>query len=162
MTKSSSIDQPQVLDNDTLQTLGAAVTEQDIPADRRQAMHDQMMQRIDEDIKKNTAHFVTVRAGEGGWVEVAPGIHRKDLFTNPLTGAESYLLRAEPGAEAPGHWHPHDEHCLVLEGDVTFSPGTCLRQGDYHFAPANTQHGIARTRGGALVYLQTEPHTQSG
>ena len=47
-----------------------------------------------------------------------------------------------------------DEYCIVLEGDVSFDD-LDLSAGDFHFARQGSSHSIARSRGGALVYLES-------
>lgn len=143
-----------VLDDQTLQLLSDAPAVLDTAAERMRRLHDRVMQRVDNDIANAAQSFLTVRADDGLWIEIAPKIKKKVLYANPETGTESYLLRAEPGAEAPSHVHAHDEHCVVLEGELSFA-GIHLRAGDFHFAPAGSEHGIARTDVGVLVYIQT-------
>lgn len=149
-----------VLDEQTLQLLSETPNVLDTPPEHMQRLRDRVMQRIDDDIANTAAqHFITVRNEEGDWIELTPKIRKKLLFANPETGMESYLLKAEPGAVAPPHNHEHEEHCIVLEGEVSFGGGTCLRKGDYHFAPAGSKHGMARTDVGVLVYIQTGPQS---
>ena len=143
-----------VLDEQTLQLLGDAPAVLDTAPERMRHLHDRVMQRVDDDIANATQPFVTVRSDGGQWIEIAPKIKKKVLYANPETGTEAFLLRAEPGAEAPSHVHEHDEHCLVLEGELSFDD-IYLKAGDFHFAPAGSEHGIARTDVGVLVYIQT-------
>ena len=144
-----------VLDEQTLQLLSESPRVLEASPDRMQGLRDRVMQRIDDDIANTRQTFVTIRADEGPWIELAPGIKKKVLFANAETGTETYLLKAEAGAEAPPHDHAHDEHCLVLEGEVTFGDSIHLRAGDYHFAPCGSEHSTARTDVGVLVYIQT-------
>ncbi len=156
MSKSPKSDHyDDALDEQTLQLLSESPAALD--AQPGKGLRDRVMCRIDEAIGQEVGSFVTVRADDGSWIELAPGLKKKVLKADPITGAESYLLKAGPGAEAPPHRHDYDEHCLVLEGDVSFGDGIVLHAGDYHFAPRGSEHGIARTETGALVYLQTDP-----
>ena len=144
-----------VLDEQTLQLLGEAPSVLDAAPDQMQRLRDRVMRRVDDDIEDAAQSFFTIRADDGPWIELVPGIKKKVLFANPETGTESFLLKAEPGAEAPPHQHEHDEHCLVLEGEVSFGDGIYLRAGDYHFAPGGSEHARAQTDVGVLVYIQT-------
>lgn len=159
MSKTTKPKYDDALDEQTLLLLGEAPASLDVSPERMQRLRDRVMQRVDEDIANASQSFLTVRADDGPWIEIAPNVKKKVLFANPETGTESYLLKAEPGADTPPHLHEHDEHCLVLEGELTFGEGTHLRAGDYHFAPRGSEHGIARTELGVLVYIQT---TQQG
>lgn len=161
MSNTADTEHDEVLDAQTLRFLAEAPVVQALPPERRQAMRDRVMRRIGANGGIPMPVFRTVRAEEGDWIALTPKISKKMLFLNPLTGAECYLLKGEPGAELPAHWHAFDEHCLILDGEVTFSPGIHLRKGDYHFAPGNSEHGAAYTERGALVYLQIEAPPQS-
>src|SRR3954467_8235909 len=56
-------------------------------------------------------------------------ILRKDLYTDPETGAEIRLVRDPSGLVNPAHTHPYGHGLYVLEGDLvthrgTFGPGS--------------------------------------
>lgn len=99
------------------------------------------------------ADLITVRADQGAWHELAPGVHRKDLHEDPVGGTRSFLLRFAAGARLDAHDHAGDEYCMMLEGDVRFDDLE-LRAGDFHLAPRGTPHGPAISRAGALLYIQ--------
>ena len=105
-------------------------------------------------VAADAATMLTVRGADGDWTELLPGIRRKLLFSDPESGTEAFLLRAEPGARLPPHGHDHDEHCLVLEGDVGYGETIRLGSGDYHLARRGSEHAAAHTETGALVYIQ--------
>ncbi len=153
MSNTISTKYDEVLDEQTLQLLSDAPTVLNIAPGQAQTLRNRVMQRIGDDISNAARSFLTVRNHDGAWIEIAPKIKKKILFINANTHTESYLLKAEPGAEAPPHIHEYDEHCLVLEGELTFDD-IHLQAGDYHFAPAGSEHGIAHTDVGALVYIQ--------
>ncbi len=157
MSNKTTITYDEVLDEQTLRLLGDAPAPLDVSPERMQRLRDRVMQGIDDDMAQASQAFLTVRSDDGSWVEIAPKISKKVLYANLETGAESYLLKAEPGAEAPPHVHEHDEHCVVLEGEFTYGEGVYLKAGDYHFAPRGSEHGIACTDIGVLVYIQTAP-----
>lgn len=143
-----------VLDEQTLQYLSEAPAVLRTMQAKVDKLRNRVWDRIDQDTAETSDSFITVRDKEGPWIEIAPMIKKKVLYENPDTGIESYLLRAEAGASAPPHSHEFDEHCLVLEGDISFDQ-LCLKAGDYHFAPAGSEHGEARTDNGVLVFIQT-------
>src|SRR5262245_44825549 len=62
----------------------------------------------------------TVRADEGRWEQLCPGIERKMLWHDRDKGRLTFLIRAQPGAEFPAHDHDDDEEAYVLSGDLTF------------------------------------------
>jgi len=151
MSKTTINEHDDVLDERTLQLLGETPAILDAGSDQMLNMRNRIMRRVDDDIVNAKQSFITVRASDGAWVELAPKIKKKILFINPETGTE----------EASPHVHTHDEHCLVLEGEITFGDGIHLRQGDYHFAPGGSEHGVARTDIGVLVYIQTKQQGES-
>ena len=155
MSKATETSYDDVLDEGTLQLLGDAPAVLDIPPEQMQRLRDRVMQRVADEGANASQSFITVRADAGPWIQLAPGIVKKVLFSDPETGTESYLLKAEPGTQAPPHDHTQDEHCLVLEGEVTYGDRIHLRAGDYHFAPGGSKHSTARTETGVLVYIQT-------
>ena len=159
MSKTTTKNYDGVLDEQTLQFLGEAPAVLNCKPEQAQNLRNRIMQRIDADIANTSQSFITLRDHDGAWIEISPGIKKKVLYANPITGTESYLFRAEPGAEAPSHIHEHDEHCLVLEGEISFDD-VHLQSGDYHFAPAGSEHGIAHTDVGVLVYIQTQTRQQ--
>lgn len=154
MKKITSTEIDQVLDEDMVELLSSDLQPLDLPAAQMAKLRSRIMQRIDEEEAQQADAFVTIRADEGVWEEIAPKLYRKVLRSDPQTGVEAYLLRAEPGAEAPPHMHEYDELCLVLEGEVEFD-NVHLKAGDYHFAAKGSQHSMARTQTGVLLFLQT-------
>ncbi len=93
----------------------------------------------------------TIRAGEGEWRNIAPGVQAKPLWRD--ADAQSMLVRLHPGARVAPHAHPLDEECLMLDGEAFFGD-TLLRAGDYQLAPAGTQHCDVMTDVGALLYVR--------
>ena len=145
-----------VIDEQTLGLLGAHLKpEPQLSSDRALKMRSTLLQQIDILESKSSEKLVTIRSDEGDWEILAPKIFKKVLSFDSESGVESYLLRLEAGAQAPSHEHPHDELCLVLEGDVQFDD-VYLKQGDYHFAPQGSIHGAATTEHGALIFLQAK------
>lgn len=101
------------------------------------------------------ARAINIRAGEGGWTRRFQGVDKKVLFSDPVAGTESYLLRLAPGAWIPAHDHLMSEQCLMLEGDVVIGD-IRLGPGDFHVVPAGTPHPAIVSEGGALAFIVGE------
>jgi mannose-6-phosphate isomerase-like protein (cupin superfamily) len=112
--------------------------------------------RIVERVRRERARFLTVHAGDGSWVPVAPGVQSKVLHDDGTT--RSFLLRLEPGARLPSHGHAAEEACLVLEGSAQLGDIE-VRAGDFHLAPAGSVHGEVTSRTGALLFLRAASGT---
>ncbi len=92
---------------------------------------------------------VTLRADQAEWADYAPGIKRRVMWRQ---GAQAAMLyHALPGAAVPHHGHHHDEECLMLAGDF-FLDEVLLRTLDYQIAPAGTEHRVASTDTGVVIY----------
>lgn len=94
----------------------------------------------------------TVRAGEGKWEFICPGIERKMLWHDRDKKRITFLIRAQAGAEFPAHHHDDDEEAYVLSGDLCFDD-LVLNAGDYHLARPGVQHPVGRTRGGCMLLV---------
>lgn len=92
----------------------------------------------------------TIFADADGWREAAPGLSRKDLWSDGRLASRFYRL--EPGARQEGHAHPLPEECLMLEGEL-FLGDILLQAGDYQLAPAGSRHGPVSTDVGALLFV---------
>jgi quercetin dioxygenase-like cupin family protein len=112
-------------------------------------------QRVLEAARKETAAaagYVTVRSGAGKWIDFLPQVQVKVLYSDGRY--HSILLRMEPGASLPAHFHKDDEECVVLEGEV-YLGDIRVTAGDYHLAPGGSRHGVLRSDTGALLFLRT-------
>ncbi len=75
------------------------------------------------------------------WQPFRPGIEIVALHGKPTTAGSSALLRYQPGARVPSHYHHGVEHILVLEGSQvdeqgTHGPGTLV------INPAGSSHSV--------------------
>ncbi|HMV54252.1 MAG: cupin domain-containing protein [Burkholderiales bacterium] len=93
---------------------------------------------------------ITVRADEGDWRDLVPGVQTKELWCEG--GERSMLLRMQAGARVPGHPHPQAEDCLLLEGEAWIGD-TLFRSGEYQHAPAGSLHRELTSDVGALMYV---------
>ena len=111
--------------------------------------------RIKEKIAESTqgpSGSRTVRATDGKWELICPGIERKLLWHDRARKRATFLIRAQPGAEFPSHEHGEDEEAYVLSGDLSFDELE-LSAGDYHLARPGVRHPMARTKGGCMLLM---------
>jgi anti-sigma factor ChrR (cupin superfamily) len=100
----------------------------------------------------NLAGSRTVRAFEGRWEQLCPGIERKTLWHDREKGRVTFLIRAQPGAQFPAHHHDDDEEAYVLSGDLSFDDLE-LNAGDYHLARPGVRHPVGRSKGGCMLLV---------
>jgi anti-sigma factor ChrR (cupin superfamily) len=93
-----------------------------------------------------------VRANQGAWHTLVPGVTAKRLFAESPAGNVALLVRMEPGAKYPPHSHADVEHCYVLEGELHFGD-LVLHPGDYQCAMASTKHRDSHTVNGCMVLI---------
>ncbi|RCS56840.1 cupin domain-containing protein [Parvibium lacunae] len=107
--------------------------------------------RLQARIQQQQHAVTTIRAGEGSWETLLPGVAMKVLQRHANT--QSYLLRLAPGAVVPAHRHTHTEECIVLQGEVRMA-NLHVKEGGYHRAPASVAHDAVTSPTGALLYLR--------
>jgi anti-sigma factor ChrR (cupin superfamily) len=118
------------------------------PAD----MFDRIKAAIAASGKPKAAGSRTIRANEGKWEQICPGIERKLLWHDRERKRITFLIRAQPGAEFPSHEHDAEEEAYLLSGDLSFDD-LVLAPGDYHLARPGTTHPVARTKGGCMLLM---------
>ncbi len=101
----------------------------------------------------NLFHFV--RSQEGDWGDLADGVMKKVLLSDPAGQWETYLLRITPGYAVPGHAHQRLEECLIIEGDIQ-AGGLAFGPGDYHAIGAGLAHPDLASNGGAVILIRGE------
>ena len=106
------------------------------------------------DPEQELAHVI-LRADEGEWAEMLPGVRVRILFENPTSGRTTYLARLEPGASYPDHRHHSEEEVLVLEGELYLS-GQALHAGDYSVSIPNSMHHDTHSRTGCLCLVTSQ------
>lgn len=97
--------------------------------------------------------FPTIRADEGTWRTLLPGVERKLLHVDREKGYRSFLLRFAPGSMLPAHDHADDEECVMIEGEV-FVGDVALTAGDWQIAPKGRTHPTFTSRRGGIVYVR--------
>ena len=83
------------------------------------------------------------------WEFFRDGVEASWIYANGDEGPASALLRYEPGAALPWHWHPAYEHILVLEGSQSDENGV-YREGAALISPPGTSHTV-RSEEGCIV-----------
>lgn len=140
------------MDSQTIVALAEAVAPIELSAEQRESMRERILRRIKAAPPSGT---VTLRAREGDWVTIAPGVTRKVLREDPGAGRMSCLIRMLPGTVIPNHGHSQVEECLVLEGDVLVGEQH-MGVGDWHIALPGSTHRDFRTISGCLLFIQSE------
>jgi len=141
-----------VLDAELTDALAQAITPIELSAQERERMRARILQRA---TASPPSGMLTLRTNEGIWQTVAPGFSIKILHVERSTNTRSYLVRMEPGSSAPVHSHSQEEHCLVLEGEVTIGDHS-MRTGDWHVALPGTTHADFKTKTGCMLFIRAE------
>lgn len=97
----------------------------------------------------------TVRAGEGAWQPLRPGVTLKLLREDPLARRMTAWIRLLPGSSLESHRHEQAEECLVIEGEILIGEHR-LGAGDLHVAGAGTAHDLIRSPHGALLLVHAQ------
>jgi hypothetical protein len=87
-----------------------------------------------------------------------PGLFIKLLYMDPVTGAYTRLIRAEPGWREDRLEH-HDcaEEAYTLEGEMYLgNTGRTWGRGSYFWRPPGIRHGPMHTARGAVFFLRTD------
>jgi len=119
------------------------------------APSDDLLARIEARLDRGDARAPgsqTLRAADGEWMDLGPGIRIKVLHRDMVRRRQTILLVADPGAVHPAHVHESDEQIFVVSGDLTID-GEDLAPGDFHFSPAMSQHPQETTRKGCTCVI---------
>lgn len=100
-----------------------------------------------------------IRASEGTWWKIAPGVTAKLLSFDPISRRTTTLLRFAPGTRYSPHRHTAVEELLVLEGGCRIA-GREMTVGDYHRAEAGTVHHDTSTDEGCLLFAISSPRDE--
>jgi quercetin dioxygenase-like cupin family protein len=107
-----------------------------------------------------SAHGLTfVKASEGTWHNIAPGVVAKVLSYDSISRRATSLVRIAPGISYAPHRHATAEELFVLEGGC-FCGGRELKVGDYHRAEAGTEHHDTSSDDGCLLLVISSPHNE--
>ncbi len=94
----------------------------------------------------------TLRANEGEWIMLGPGVRFKELHRNVALNRWTILVDAEPDAAFPSHEHTQDEEIFMISGDLAFDDVE-LGPGDFYFSPKGSLHAAHRTRAGCRCII---------
>ncbi|NJL17300.1 MAG: hypothetical protein HC938_08980 [Nitrospira sp.] len=100
-----------------------------------------------------------IRASEGTWRGIAPGVTAKLLSFDPTSRRTTTILRFAPGTSYAPHRHAAVEELFVLEGGCSIA-GRAMTVGDYHRAEAGTEHHDTSTDEGCLLLVISSPQNE--
>ncbi len=107
-----------------------------------------------------SAHGLTfIKASEGAWLNIAPGVVAKLLSYDSVSGRATSLVRIAPGTRYAPHRHAAAEELFVLEGGCLCG-GRELAIGDYHRAEAGTEHHDTSSDDGCLLFVISSPQNE--
>ncbi|MBL8425241.1 MAG: cupin domain-containing protein [Candidatus Accumulibacter phosphatis] len=93
----------------------------------------------------------TIRASQGDWHSIAPGAEEKIVWRDGDT--VSRFIRLAPGSRLARHAHSGNEECMMITGDAFFGD-LLVQAGDFHLAPAGSEHGEVSSDNGALLFVR--------
>ena len=94
----------------------------------------------------------TVRASEGKWVAIAPGVRLKKLSSDRSRNTVTVLMEMQPGSAVPPHEHRHAEDSYIISGSARLGD-LVLFAGDFHHVDAGTRHESIVSDDGCLALL---------
>ena len=100
-----------------------------------------------------------IKASEGVWLSLAPGVNAKVLSFDPISRRATSIVRFAPGTSYAPHRHAAAEELFVLEGGCLCA-GRELKVGDYHRAEAGTVHHDTSTDEGCLLLIISSPQNE--
>ncbi|MDF0676448.1 MAG: cupin domain-containing protein [Nitrospira sp.] len=106
-----------------------------------------------------TKGLTFIRASEGAWRGIAPGVMAKLLSFDPTSRRATTLLRFAPGTSYAPHRHTAVEELYVLDGGCRIA-GREMTVGDYHRAEAGTVHYDTSTDDGCLLLVISSPQNE--
>lgn len=110
-------------------------------------------------LQQPTKGLMFIRASEGIWLRIAPGVVAKLLSFDPTSRRTTTLLRFAPGTGYAPHRHTAVEELYVLEGGCSIA-GHAMAVGDYHRAEAGTEHYDTSTDEGCLLLVISSPQNE--
>jgi anti-sigma factor ChrR (cupin superfamily) len=132
------------------------------PVAPRSSLRERLTARIEghTDVRFDPLKGLTfIKASEGTWQEMAPGVMAKVLFSDPVSRRVTALVRMAPGSKYAPHRHTEAEELYMLEGGC-FCGGRELKAGDYHRAEAGTEHHDTSSDEGCLLLIVSSPQNE--
>lgn len=90
------------------------------------------------------------------WQMFSKGVEVSWFYSNGKNGPASALLRYEPGASVPLHWHRGYEHIFVLEGSQSDDNGL-YQAGSLLISPPGSSHTITSLEGCIVLAVWQVP-----
>lgn len=128
----------------------------------RASLRERLMARVEghTDVRLDPLKGLTfVKASEGAWQEMGPGVSAKVLFFDQASRRITALVRMAPGSRYAPHRHAEAEQLYVLEGGCLCG-GCGLTAGDYHRAEAKTEHHDTSSDEGCLLLVISSPQNE--
>jgi hypothetical protein len=100
-----------------------------------------------------------IKASEGAWRELAPGVTAKVLSFDATSRKTTALLRFARETSYAPHRHTEVEELYVLEGGCSIA-GREMTVGDYHRAEAGTEHHDTSSDDGCLLLVISSPRNE--
>ena len=110
-------------------------------------------------LQQPTKGLTFIKASEGTWRGIAPGVMAKLLSFDPISGRTTTVLRFAPGTSYAPHRHTAVEELYVLEGGCRIA-GREMGVGDYHRAETGTVHHDTSTDEGCLLLVTSSPQNE--
>jgi anti-sigma factor ChrR (cupin superfamily) len=111
-----------------------------------------LRERILDAARDTPQNTRTVRAKEGRWLRLVPGVTMKELSVDKDRGTATILLSLAPGAHLAGHDHHGPEDSFVISGSCRIGSAS-LHEGDFHHADGGTHHGEIVSDEGCMLLL---------
>jgi len=111
----------------------------------------------------NAPELVAIDANALPWEErfnekLGRALYRKDLYTDPETGAEIRLVRYPRGVINPKHTHPCGHGMYVLEGTLVTHAGSFPPGSFVWFPEGETmEHGASANGDVVVVFITNKP-----
>ena len=140
------------IDPQTMERMVGAIAPAELSQSDRESLHDRIMARISTAPPPRT---YTVRASEGNWIPVGPGVELKVLRMDREANSQTVLFRMQPGSQIVPHPHNQEEECLVMEGEILVGEHR-VGKGDMHIAMPGAKHPPILAPRGALLCIRSE------
>ncbi|MFO0700285.1 MAG: cupin domain-containing protein [Nitrospira sp.] len=149
-------------DEHTFQSMADRVAFAAPPLAPPSSLRGRLLNRIQKEARPSQptiSPLTFVKASEGEWIEMAPGVMAKILYLDPVSRRATALVRMAPGSSYAPHRHAEPEEFFVLEGGC-FCGGQELVVGDYHRAEAGTEHHDTSSDTGCLLLIISSPQNE--
>jgi anti-sigma factor ChrR (cupin superfamily) len=107
---------------------------------------------VKQKIMRTVSHGRTVRANDGTWNTIAPGVRLKKLSADRARNTVTVLMEMQPGSNVPPHEHQHPEDSFIISGSARLGD-LVLFAGDFHHVEAGTHHESIVSDDGCLAIL---------